>query len=140
MKGMYVGGRYAVYINGVVNTNRTFQAPVEAHNDYFDITIPWYSAMNQENTAPKFSQFEDVIEVYPVGTNLQHDAKYQNFLYTVGLPIDYQLDQFYVSEWGVKGYEPADEDYPHWIQFINSTAIGEDGVQFKITPGIDQMN
>ena len=59
--------------------------------------------------------------------NLQHDSKYKNFIYTVGLPFDFELDHFYVSEWGVKGYEPDDEDYPQWIKFINST-IGEDGI------------
>ena len=74
-----------------------------------------------------------------MGTNLEHDAKHKDFLYTIGVPIDYQLDEFYVSEWGVKGYSLEDEDFPHWIKFINST-IAENGIRFNLTPGTEQEN
>ena len=40
----------------------------------------------------------------------------EEVLRSVGLPFDMQLDDFWVSEWGVK-----DGDIPPWVQFVNKT-------------------
>ena len=54
----------------------------------------------------------------------------------MGVPIDRQLDPYYVSGWKLKG---VDADEPQeWIQFVNKT-IEEDGIRFKLTPSIEQV-
>ena len=54
----------------------------------------------------------------------------------MGVPIDMQLDPYYVSGWKLKGFDP--DEPQEWIQFVNKT-IEEDGIRFKLTPGIEQV-
>ena len=79
------GKSYAIYVNGNVNVNRTIQGPISAHNKYFDITIPFFE-FKFENEAPQISQFKDTIEIYPLGTNPELEAKQKSNIYTVGVP------------------------------------------------------
>ena len=52
-----------------------------------------------------------------------------------------QLNDFYVSEWGIRDVPTLSEDYPDWIQLVNNTkTLKEDGVKFRITPGIEHIH
>ena len=52
----------------------------------------------------------------------------------VGIPYDKQLDNFWVSEWGILDSE---NDPPEWIQFVNKTI--ENGIIFKVNPPADEL-
>ena len=67
------------------------------HNEYFDITI---AAPNITliNYPPLVDDFIDTIEVYPAASGDSNKV-----LFSLGTPIDLQLDTFYVSEWGLVG-------------------------------------
>ena len=38
--------------------------------------------------APRISQFEDTIEVYPLGMSLEHDEQHKDSVYVIGVPYD----------------------------------------------------
>ena len=87
-----------------MNVNRTVQGPVKAHNDYFDVSIHMPVVNYFENEPPLIPFYEDTIEIYPLGTNPEHDAKYEDNIYAVGFPKDRQFDQIFVSGWGMLGW------------------------------------
>ena len=57
-----------------------------------------------ENQPPLIPLYEDKLSIYPLGTNPEHDAKYEDSIYNLGFPVDRQFDQIYVSAWGVLGW------------------------------------
>ena len=83
--------------------------------------------------------YKDTLNIYPLGTNPEHDAKYMESIHTLGSPVDRQFDQIYVSAWGMLGWSEEDGLAPSWIQFVNETdtSASETGVRFKLTPTIE---
>lgn len=78
------------------------------------------------------------ILVYPVGFEpLGFEVNEEN-TYLVGIPIDMQMDDFFVSEWQVDGPDVNVNEKPAWIQFVNHT-ISESGIQFRLTPSLEQV-
>ena len=114
---------------------------MKAHNEYFDVTIPAPDVNYFENQPPLIPLYQDTLSIYPLGTNPEHDAKYKDNIYVLGLPVDRQFDQIYVSAWGMLGWSEEDGPAPSWIQFVNETDsnLSKDGVRFKLTPSIEQV-
>ena len=50
-----------------------------------------------------------------IDIDLENQSEVQ--VYNIGRPYDLQLDQFYVSEWGLVD----DKETPAWIKFLNET-------------------
>ena len=108
------GKSYAVYVSGLVHVNSTIQEPVWAHSDHFSVKI--LDEDNKWNTAPDLMDAQETILVYPIGSLREQDSGEQiDDIYTVGMPIDRQLDHFYVSKWGIKGLSKKSNKFPHWI-------------------------
>ena len=116
------GKSFAVYINGNVNVNNTINtSPVSQHNEYFDISI---DMLELENTAPNIQGFVEELNL------IGGESQAEDDIYNVGTPYDMQLDEFYVSEWGIDSDLPT--DVPNWINFLNATIT--EGVKFIIKP------
>ena len=93
---------YAVFISGHVSVNSTVQEPVWSVTDQFYVHVP--SAFSLlPNKAPMVSGFIEEVSVMAGETSL----------ISVGSPYDMQLDNFWVSKWGIIGTS----DVPSWIQF-----------------------
>ena len=108
---------YAVFISGHVSVNSTVQEPVWSVTDQFYVHVP--SAFSLlPNKAPMVSGFIEEVSVMAGETSL----------ISVGSPYDMQLDNFWVSKWGIIGTS----DVPSWIQFQNTTI--DDGIKFQFDP------
>ena len=58
-------------------------------------------------------------------------------VYSIGIPFDMQLDDFYVSKWGYVNNIP-DEFKPTWIVFLNKTI--EEGLKFQLSPNMTDVD
>ena len=104
------GITYTVFITGIVSTNTTIQAyeSVNTNSAFFDISVQ-ASLVKLKNTAPKIDLLISTLIIEPSVTQT----------YSIGIPYDMQLHDFYVQEVGFSGLEEA--DYPTWIKFLNVT-------------------
>ena len=124
--GTLMGKTFQVYIHGNATVNSTInEQPVMGINEDFDVTVKAVPAAL--NTPPKINYLQKLI-VLIAGKPSQVN---------VGIPIDQQLDPFYVSEMKQTNNEDT-EDLPDWMEFQNKT-ISTLGVRFQVNPPIAEV-
>ena len=117
-----LGRTWSVFLTGNVAVNTTVQGPVYGTAEPFKLTVP-FLVVHLKNEPPMMQSRVKSLKVYA-----EVDMSYM-----IGVPVDMQLDPFYLSEWNFGGLR--EDQRPTWITFNNSTEVDiTEGIYFQINP------